>query len=158
MELIQYVMRSKIGPLYLVASKEYLTGVCFQKQNIKTIKTFDPSRVQDKILYKTVQQLEEYFVGQRREFDLPVSVSGTPFQEKVWRELSKIPFAQTASYKDIARRIKNPKAVRAVGSANGHNPICIIIPCHRVITTDGSIGGYAGGPVIKRQLLAIEQG
>ena len=83
-------------------------------------------------------------------------MAGTAFQKKVWQELYKIPFGKTAAYKDIAKGIKNAKAVRAVGSANGKNPICVIIPCHRVIAADGSIGGYSGGSDIKKKLLKLE--
>jgi methylated-DNA-[protein]-cysteine S-methyltransferase len=100
--------------------------------------------------------LDEYFDGRRKRFDIPFSLSGTNFQKQVWKELSKIPFGKTVSYKDIARKIKNPKAVRAVGSANGKNPMCIIIPCHRVIAADGSIGGYSGGITNKQKLLRFE--
>lgn len=110
-----------------------------------------------KILAQTVSQLTEYFNGKLKKFNIPFDLGGTPFQKQVWQQLNQIPFGKTCAYKDIAIKIKNPKAVRAVGTANGSNPICIIIPCHRVIAADGSIGGYAGGVHIKRQLLAMEQ-
>jgi methylated-DNA-[protein]-cysteine S-methyltransferase len=95
--------------------------------------------------------------GKRREFDLELDFSGTPFQESVWKALREIPFGKTISYKQLAVMIRNPKAVRAVGSANGKNPIAIIIPCHRVIAADGSIGGYSGGIENKEKLLAWEK-
>lgn len=102
------------------------------------------------------QQLEEYFAGKRKQFDIPLAPEGTPFQQKVWKQLQRIPFGKTASYKDIAVKIKNPGAVRAVGSANGANPLPIVIPCHRIINANGAIGGYSAGLSIKRQLLKIE--
>ena len=102
-------------------------------------------------------QLEEYLKGKRKKFELKLDVEGTPFQRLVWKELAKIPFGKTLSYKDIAKRIDNPKAVRAVGTANGRNPICIIVPCHRVIGTNGKMTGYSGGIWRKKWLLAHER-
>jgi methylated-DNA-[protein]-cysteine S-methyltransferase len=102
------------------------------------------------------QQLREYFAGRREDFDLPLVLHGTPFQLSVWRNLQKIPYGQTISYLDLAREIGNPKAVRAVGLANGSNPIPIIIPCHRVIGSDGSLTGFGGGLPTKQKLLALE--
>ena len=109
-------------------------------------------------LRRAETQVGEYLEGKRRTFDLVLDFAGTPFQESVWRALRDIPFGATVSYKTLAAAIRNPKAVRAVGSANGKNPLCIIIPCHRVIAADGTIGGYAGGIAIKQKLLALEQG
>ncbi len=157
MDQIQYEMRTAIGPLYLVASKDGLQGVFFNKRPIKSIQGLGLVKPEEKILSKAVRQIEEYFTGKRKQFDISLNFSGTVFQKQVWRELSKIPFGKTASYSDIARRVKNPRAVRAVGSANGKNPACIIIPCHRVIAADGSIGGYSGGIKIKQRLLKFEQ-
>ena len=157
MKPIQYEMKSTIGSIYLVGSIKGLQGVYWQKQPVKTVETLDPKRAEDKIIIKAVKQLKEYFTGQRKEFDIGLNFSGTPFQNRVWRALSNIPFGKTVAYKDIARTINNPKAVRAVGTANGKNPFCIIVPCHRVIAADGSIGGYGGGISIKRRLLEIEQ-
>jgi len=102
-------------------------------------------------------QLAEYFAGLRTAFDLELAPQGTPFQRRVWRELTTIPYGQVVSYGAIARRIGMPKAARAVGQANGRNPIPIVIPCHRVIAGDGSIGGFSSGLDIKRGLLALEQ-
>lgn len=157
MNRVQYKMVSKIGSLYLVASQKGLQGIYWSKQPVKLAKSLGRSYPEEKILDDTRRQLTEYFTGQRKIFDIPLDLEGTSFQKHVWRELAKIPFGQTLSYGDVAKRIKNPKAVRAVGSANGKNPVCIIIPCHRVIAADGSIGGYAGGIPIKRQLLQLEQ-
>jgi methylated-DNA-[protein]-cysteine S-methyltransferase len=156
MDGIQYQLKSRIGPLYLVASKDGLRGVFFNKQRVTTAKVLGSSRPEEKILRKTAGQLDEYFDGRRKKFDIPFNLSGTNFQKRVWKELSRIPFGKTVSYRDIAGKIKNPKAQRAVGSANGKNPACVIIPCHRVIAADGSIGGYSGGIAIKQQLLKLE--
>ena len=156
MDQIQYTMKSPVGPLYLVASKDGLHGIFYTKQPVKSVKTLGDSKAEEKILGLAVKQLEEYFAGIRKQFNFVLKLSGTPFQKKVWAELFKIPFGKTVSYKDIAQKIKNPRAVRAVGSANGKNPACIVIPCHRVIAADGSIGGYSGGLPIKRKLLSLE--
>lgn len=106
---------------------------------------------------EALRQLREYFAGARREFDLAIAPRGTPFQERVWRELRKIPFGETASYGAIAERIGNPRACRAVGMANSKNPIPIIIPCHRIIGKDGSLTGFGGGLTVKQQLLDLER-
>jgi methylated-DNA-[protein]-cysteine S-methyltransferase len=103
-------------------------------------------------------QLTSYFAGKLRAFDTPVAPQGTPFQQRVWRALCDIPYGETTSYAELARRIGNPKAVRAVGLANGSNPISIIIPCHRVIGSNGSLTGYGGGLPIKKALLELERG
>ena len=103
------------------------------------------------------RQLDEYFQGKRKSFDLPLALSGTQFQQKVWNALCTIPYGETRSYKEIAAQIQNPKGCRAVGMANNRNPIMIIIPCHRVIGSNGSLVGYAGGLDIKQWLLAHEK-
>lgn len=156
MNLVQYKMTTPIGPLYLIASAKGLKGIYWSKQEIKLVASLDNSRQEEKILDDASRQLAEYFAGTRKSFNVPFDLEGTPFQIKVWNALSKIPYGQTAAYQDIARNINNSKAVRAVGSANGKNPLCIMIPCHRVITSAGTIGGYAGGINVKRQLLALE--
>ena len=102
------------------------------------------------------QQLLEYMAGQRKEFDLPLNPQGTPFQKKVWAALRAIPYGQTRSYQDIAQAVDCPRGFQAVGMANRSNPIPILIPCHRVIGADGSLGGYAGGLMMKQSLLHIE--
>jgi len=104
-----------------------------------------------------IDQLNEYFAGKRREFDLPLAPRGTEFQLACWNELQRIAYGRTISYSELARRIAKPNAVRAVGAANGANPIPIIIPCHRVIGANGTLTGYGGGLHIKRALLALEQ-
>jgi methylated-DNA-[protein]-cysteine S-methyltransferase len=106
-------------------------------------------------LKEAATQLEEYFAGERAEFDLRMELDGTPFQREVWSELSRIPYGETISYGELARRVGRPKGPRAVGQANGRNPIAIIVPCHRVLASNG-IGGYGGGLTVKRALLALE--
>jgi methylated-DNA-[protein]-cysteine S-methyltransferase len=105
-----------------------------------------------------VSQLTEYFAGQRRRFELPLAPEGTPFQQRVWRELQDIPYGVTISYGQLAARIGQPTAARAVGLANGSNPLAIVIPCHRVIGANGTLTGYGGGLPIKERLLALERG
>lgn len=103
------------------------------------------------------QQLDEYFQGKRQQFDVPYTLRGTPFQNQVWAQLCRIPYGETRSYRDIAQALGNPRACRAVGMANHRNPLMILVPCHRVIGADGSLGGYAGGIEIKQFLLELEQ-
>jgi methylated-DNA-[protein]-cysteine S-methyltransferase len=109
------------------------------------------------VIQEACRQLDEYFAGTRRTFDLPLAPQGTVFQRKVWDELQQIPYGTTVSYAQVARSIGSPKACRAVGSANGKNPVAIIIPCHRVINADGKLGGYAYGLEVKKQLLRLER-
>ncbi len=104
-----------------------------------------------------IEQVCEYLEGKRRDFDLHLDLRGTEFQRAVWDELCRIPFGATQSYRDVARAIGRPQAVRAVGTANGANPIPLIVPCHRVVATGGKLGGYGGGLDLKRRLLAMEQ-
>ena len=110
------------------------------------------------LLREAARQLNEYFAGRRRVFDLPLRPTGTPFQQKIWQALQTIPYGQTRSYQEIAGQIGNFKACRAVGYANHNNPIAIIIPCHRVIGKSGRLTGYAGGLELKERLLRLEQG
>ena len=118
----------------------------------------DPLWKQDRGAFgDVIAQLEAYFAGKLEEFDVPLAPEGTPFQQKVWKNLCEIPFGETISYGELARRIGNPNASRAVGLANGTNPIPIIIPCHRVIGSNGKLTGYGGGLPIKEKLLALER-
>ena len=110
-----------------------------------------------KFLKAAEKELTNYFLGKAKHFKVKLDLQGTEFQKLVWSELSKIPYGQTISYKELAQKIKKPLAVRAVGSANGKNPLCIIVPCHRVIASSGAIGGYSGGLKMKRTLLALEK-
>lgn len=146
---------SPIGPLLLYGNREVLQGLSFSTG--KKAKGADPRwRRSDESFKQVAQQLREYFAGERKVFDLSIEPQGTAFQRDVWQALREIPFGETRSYADIARSIGNPKAVRAVGSANGNNPIAIIVPCHRVIGSNGSLTGFGGGLDSKRFLLALE--
>ena len=116
------------------------------------------SEPDDGALAAAAQQLGEYFAGERRAFDLPLAMGGTPFQCEVWEQLRAIPYGETISYGELARRVGRPDAMRAVGAANGRNPIAVIVPCHRVIGADGSLTGYGGGLERKRALLELEAG
>ncbi len=148
----QWKMKSEVGDLYLVASATGLKGVYNRKQDVAMVKAVE----ENKILKTTEKQLTEYFAGKRKIFDLKLELDGTEFQKKVWNALLQIPYGKTCSYKDIAEKIKNKKAVRAVGGANGKNPICVIVPCHRVISADGTLGGYSSGIPMKIKLLKLE--
>lgn len=154
---LQRVITSPIGKLYLVASENGLRGIHWKKQSIPLLSRFNSKDPISKILQKTEKQLQEYFTGSRKKFELKLDLDGTEFQKKVWSQLMRVPYAHTRSYKDVAIQIGKKKAVRAVGSANGKNPICIIVPCHRVITSSGSLGGYSGGLKIKTTLLELEK-
>ncbi|MGZ8829494.1 MAG: methylated-DNA--[protein]-cysteine S-methyltransferase [Thermoanaerobaculia bacterium] len=144
---------SPIGDLLLVASEEGLVRVEFAGAAAP-----DDAPRDDKRLAPVVRQLAEYFAGERTDFDITLAPRGTPFQLDVWRTLQRIPYGETRSYADIARSIGRPTATRAVGAANGANPIPIIIPCHRVIGSNGSLTGFGGGMGVKRRLLDLESG
>ncbi len=148
-------MDSPIGKLLLFGTERGLSGIYMTRQNHFDGIQKDWKR--DDVKWRGVtRQLREYFAGKRRDFDIPLDVEGTEFQMKVWNALCKIPFGRTASYADIARKIGKPKAMRAVGMANGRNPVSIIVPCHRVIGADGSLTGYGGGLDRKKILLDLE--
>jgi len=144
-----------IGTLTLVGDKKGLRHIDFETDSTPVHPR--PEWIQDPHHFKTVkQQLAAYFKGRLRKFDLVLAPKGTLFQQKVWNALKEIPYGQLATYQEIARRIGNPKAVRAVGGANGKNPIPIVVPCHRVIGSDGSLTGFGGGLEIKRRLIELE--
>lgn len=149
--LRRYHYDSPIGILEISGDEEGITGVRFVERKI------DPEPAMPLPLKECCRQLYEYFVGSRKEFALKVRLQGTEFQQKVWDRLAKIPYGETLSYKELAMAIENEKAFRAVGSANGRNNIAIIIPCHRVIAHDGSLGGYGGGLWRKKWLLEHEK-
>ena len=148
---------SPIGRLRLHGTDTALTGVFMESERHGSVQTGDAVR-DAKPLRAAQRQLEEYFAGERAEFSLPLESHGTDFQQRVWSALRAIPFGATISYGELARRIGNPRAVRAVGLANGRNPISIIVPCHRVIGANGTLTGYGGGLERKRFLLALESG
>jgi methylated-DNA-[protein]-cysteine S-methyltransferase len=159
MSQAQWKIKTQFGDLYLIASEKGLKQVHWRREpKIEMLASLEANTGAARILAQADRQFREYFAGDRREFDLPFDVEGTAFQKSVWHQLSRIPYGQTCSYKDIAKRIGNPGAVRAVGSANGKNPLAIIVPCHRVIAADGSLGGYSGGLGYKKRLLALEKG
>jgi methylated-DNA-[protein]-cysteine S-methyltransferase len=110
----------------------------------------------DQVLLSAKEQLEEYFAGKRKNFDMPIGLGGTDFQRKVWMEVAKIPFGQTTTYMKLSQKLGNPAAIRAVGAAIGANPILVILPCHRILGSDGSLTGYAGGLDRKKALLELE--
>jgi methylated-DNA-[protein]-cysteine S-methyltransferase len=146
---------SPIGELLLVSDGEALTGLSMQ--DARRPRPIEP-HWQPAPLDEPRRQLEEYFAGERTTFELPLRPHGSDFQRDVWRALTEIPYGETRSYGEIARRIGRPDAVRAVGAANGANPIAVIVPCHRVISADGSLTGFGGGLERKRTLLDIERG
>jgi methylated-DNA-[protein]-cysteine S-methyltransferase len=147
---------SPIGRLLLTSDGTALTGLYMEPSRKAQCTDGWIEDVSVAPLSATVRQLTEYFDGTRREFDLPLRLHGTVFQTRVWRELTEIPYGQTWSYGQLAQRIDKPSASRAVGLANGRNPISILVPCHRVIGADGSLTGYGGGIERKRWLLVHE--
>jgi methylated-DNA-[protein]-cysteine S-methyltransferase len=161
-------MQSAIGPLFLAASTQGLVALEFDarlpgQQSIRP----NPRQLRDERkgskfedsadeLQPYVGELEEYFAGQRREFTFPIDLRGTDFQLACWRALLAIPYGETRTYAGIARTVGKPSAFRAVGMANNRNPIAIVVPCHRVIASDGTLCGYGGGLEVKRKLLELE--
>lgn len=141
---------SPVGLLTLRAEDGALTAILFGDE-----RTGLPGS--DQILDQAEAELKEYFAGERKEFTVPVRLTGTEFQKKVWAALEEIPYGGTATYGEIAARIGSPKACRAVGTANHHNPVPIIVPCHRVIGAGGSLTGYGGGLEVKAYLLTLER-
>ncbi len=156
---ILYFASSEISGIHLkiFASHSGIVRILLNKKSA-FIESSNQTNLQpdDPFLFNVFQQLEEYFHHKRKTFNIPLDIHGTEFQKKVWHELLKIPYGKTVPYKTIAQRIGNAQSIRAIGKANGANPIPIIIPCHRVINTDGSIGGYSGGIHIKEKLLELE--
>jgi O-6-methylguanine DNA methyltransferase len=158
METLYYSrMASPIGPLNLAVSEKGLVALEFDRKQF-------PPPDDKKLLWKKfdektepfIRELQEYFTGKRREFTFPLDLRGTPFQLQCWHALLAIPYGETRTYADIARTVRKPQAFRAVGMANNRNPIAIVVPCHRVIASDGTLCGYGGGLVVKRRLLELE--
>ena len=149
------VIPSPVGALTLVAQDDLLTGLYFPGHDPAPNQAFGPADADD-LLRQIEKELNEYFAGERRDFTVPRRGHGTPFQQQVWAELEMIPYGTVISYAELAKRVGNPGGSRAVGGANGRNPISIIVPCHRVTQSDGSLGGFGGGLPIKRFLLELE--
>lgn len=142
-----------IGKIGIVDNGDFVTGLFFGD-------SYRPQGAQEQetpLIKRTMEQLREYFSGVRTEFDIPVALQGTEFQTQVWKALMEIPYGQTCTYGELAARIGNPKASRAVGMANNRNPVSIIVPCHRVIGASGKLVGYGGGLNVKERLLGLER-
>ena len=139
-----------LGSIIILSENQKITNISFNH----CAKIYNKNETE--LIYNTYIQIDEYLKRKRKYFDIPINPKGTDFMKKVWKQLSKIPYGETRSYKDIAISIGNPKAYRAVGIANNKNPIPIIIPCHRVIGCNGKLIGYSGGLIIKKTLLDIE--
>lgn len=162
--IVQSRIQSPMGDMVLAATRLGLAGAWFTDQrhrpdalDFKNVPHAWPQQNSNPVLVKAAKQLAEFFAGKRKVFDLPLDISGgTEFQQSVWRALLKIAYGKTSSYGDIGRQIGNPSAVRAVGAAVGRNPLGLIIPCHRVLGSDGSLTGYAGGLHRKTALLGLE--
>ncbi len=150
-EVFYAYYKSPIGFIEVISTKTSVVACNF----VKEMKA--ASKKKTKILNETLEQLDNYFRGQQKGFDLELELQGTDFQLKVWNKLQKIPFGKTITYKELAQRIGNKKAIRAVGNANGKNPVSIIVPCHRVIGSDGKLRGYGGGIEKKKWLIAFEE-
>jgi methylated-DNA-[protein]-cysteine S-methyltransferase len=154
-------MASPVGMLRLIADEQGLREILFEREDRP--ETVPPEWIQAREsrwpapIAAARQQLQEYFAGERQHFELTLHPAGTPFQLGVWQQLRLIPYATTISYGELARRVGNPNASRAVGAANGRNPLSIVVPCHRVIGSNGSLTGFSGGLPIKHQLLALER-
>ncbi len=156
--------KTNIGELIIGSYDNHLCLLDFRYRKMRTtvdnrIKKYlktDFTLQEDDIILETKNQIDEYLAGDRKAFNIPLLLLGSDFQKQVWHELLKVNYGETASYLDIAKRIHNPKAVRAVASANGANAIAIIIPCHRIIESSGKLGGYGGGLAVKKRLLNLE--
>jgi methylated-DNA-[protein]-cysteine S-methyltransferase len=158
MSLAYKIIDSPVGNLKLAASDQGLVAVLWQNDKPSRVRLGE--LVEDgkhPILMETERQLGEYFAGQRKSFSVPLDMRGTDFQRNVWRALLAIPFGETRSYGQLAKQLGNSKAMRAVGAANGKNPISILVPCHRVIGSTGKLTGFAGGLATKAQLLKLEE-
>ncbi|WP_067140482.1 methylated-DNA--[protein]-cysteine S-methyltransferase [Oceanivirga salmonicida] len=164
-EINVFYYKTKIGELIIGSYENKLCLLDFRWRRMRTTvdnrikKELQAEFVEKetKLIIKTKKQIDEYLEGKRKKFNIPLLTVGTDFQKQVWTELINIPYGQTVSYLDLANKINNPKAVRAVAGANGANAISVIIPCHRVINSNGELGGYGGGLAVKKRLLKIEK-
>lgn len=158
MKLLKYkIIKSPVGPLKIVANDRSLLAILWDCEKLNRVQLDQMTEDKnDSIILETEKQLSEYFHHQRKTFDLPIETHGTSFQQGVWKWLNEIPYGATWSYKDVAQKINHPQAVRAVGTAIGRNPISIIVPCHRVVGSNGNLTGFAGGLDRKKYLLDLE--
>ena len=147
-----YIIQTVIGPLTIIESENSITHIHFGE-----VKVMGIEEQRTELIEETEKQINDFYTGERDAFDLPLTLQGTEFQNKVWKALLEIPKGETRSYKDIAVAVGNPNASRAVGMANNRNPIPVIIPCHRVIGTNGKLIGFAGGLDLKEKMLMIER-
>ncbi len=160
-----FYYKTKIGELILGSFEGRLCLLDFRYRKMRgtvdnRIKKFLQGEFEEKeddIIIETKKQIDEYLQGKRKKFDVPILFAGSDFQKQVWEELLKVEYGETTTYLDIAKRIDNPKGVRAVASANGANSIALIVPCHRIIESSGALGGYGGGLPVKKRLLKIEK-
>lgn len=149
-------LNTPIGPVLIAGDADAIRRIAFPKNGKPVQPEPEWKHSARGPVGEAIRQLREYFAGRRTGFDLPLAPQGTPFQRAVWRQLQDIPYGGVISYGELARRVGNPKASRAVGAANGANPIPIVIPCHRVIAADGKLGGFGGGLPVKQALLQLE--
>lgn len=156
MTVVHTRVESPVGPLLLAASDAGLHVVAFPEPRHAVAPDVVGEAGEHPVLQRAAAQLREYFAGTRRQFDLPLAPAGTPFQRHVWQTLASIPYGETITYRELAARTGRPSASRAVGAANGRNPLPIVLPCHRVIGADGSLTGFGGGLPTKRFLLELE--
>lgn len=158
MNLAYKFVESPVGALKLVASDKGLAAILWENDSPRRVPlTGLVENDRHPVLLKTERQLEEYFAGSRQAFDLPLDMRGTTFQKDVWEALLAIPYGETRSYGQLAKQLGRPSASRAVGAANGRNPISIVVPCHRVIGSSGKLTGFAGGLDVKARLLDMER-
>jgi methylated-DNA-[protein]-cysteine S-methyltransferase len=152
-------IHSPVGKLKLVASNKGLVAILWENDKANRVRLGElVRRHSHPVLIKAERELGEYFAGKRRSFSIALDMRGTSFQKNVWEALLAIPYGETRSYRDLAKKLGNPEATRAVGAANGRNPISIIVPCHRVIGSNGKLTGFAAGLETKARLLQLEQG
>jgi len=154
---------NEAGVIDILASDKHIYAVCFQGELELVLKRLQRyfqvqvTKQSNHLIHETVRQLNEYFCAKRSQFDLPIELIGTDFQKKVWLALKKIPFGSTSTYKDIGHELQINNGFQAIGQANRNNPICIIVPCHRVISSSGQLSGYVGGSGLKSYLLRLEK-
>ncbi|ADV81298.1 methylated-DNA--[protein]-cysteine S-methyltransferase [Terriglobus saanensis] len=159
MSLVHKKIESPIGKLELVASEKGLVAILWENDRPGRVRlSVSVEEEQHPVLVETERQLGEYFAGKRKCFSIPLDMQGTRFQKDVWEALLAIPFGETRSYAQLANKLGNPRATRAVGAANGRNPVSILVPCHRVIGSSGKLTGFAGGLETKAYLLNLESG